>query len=165
MSIKILKKQIAIIKKLIELYQLMLVQFKNKPVVVIIHHTATDRDTTSAEAIENGHQRFALSSLGKHTAYNVLITGNGETNWTRSLDERGLATTAFKGFHIDICLTGNFMQEEPLQTQLDALQKVLETIQARTGIKSLKGHRDFYATLCPGQNLYKLLDEIKGRLK
>ncbi len=165
MSVEILKKQIAIITKLIKLYQMLLREILNKKVDVIIHHTATDRDRTSFEAINRGHKNrgYSQSSLGFYCAYNCLITGDGEEHWARSLDESGHATSAYKGFHIDICLCGNFMRERMSNKQIESLTKVLDRIKKKSGIKSLRGHRNYYPTLCPGQNLYNWMLENKGR--
>ena len=162
-EIEILKKQILIITKLIKIYQMLLREIFKKKVDVILHHTATDRDRTSFEAINRGHKNrrrngkrvFSQSSLGFHCAYNCLITGDGEEHWARSLDESGEGTSAFKGFHIDLCATGNFMTEALSEAQILTLTRVLKRIEEKCGIKSIKGHRNYYATLCPGKNLYK----------
>ena len=165
MSIEILKKQIAIITKLIKLYQMLLRELFKKKVDVILHHTATDRDRTSFEAIDRGHKQrgYSESSLGFFCAYNCLITGDGVEHWARSLDESGEGTSAFKGFHIDLCLTGNTMQEKMSDKQIETLINVLDRIKKKCGIKSLNGHRNYFATLCPGQNLYNWMLENKGR--
>ena len=108
-EIELLKKRILIITKLIELYQILLRKLFNSSVDVIIHHTATNRDYTRFESIDNAHKRrgYSMSSLGFYCAYNCLITADGVEHWARNLDEKGEGTSAYKGFHIDLCLTGN----------------------------------------------------------
>ena len=163
MSVEILKKQILIITKLIKLYQMLLRELFKKKVDVIIHHTATSKNYTTFEAINRGHKRrgYSQSSLGFYAAYNCLITGDGEEHWARSLDESGEGTSAFKGFHIDICLTGNFMVEALSEAQKITLTRVLKRIEGKSGIKSLTFHRDYYPTLCPGKNLIKFIEDYK----
>ena len=119
MNISILKNKISIIKKMIKLYQELLRKMRSRKVDIIIHHTATDRDRTSSEAINNNHRQrgYSKSSLGYYCAYNCLITADGVKHWSRQLDESGHGTSAYKGFHIDLCLTGNFELEKPTDDQ------------------------------------------------
>ena len=157
-KIGIIKKMIAIIQKLLVLYR------KQMPVLIVLHHSATDRDKTRAEAIEKNHKErgYPKSRLGKHTAYNVVIEGSGKTTYARDYrdyNETGWAVSGIS-FHIDICLTGNFEQEKPSREQIGALEKELALIQNIYKNIKIKGHKDFRSTLCPGRNLYKFIHNI-----
>lgn len=161
MNKKILLQQINIIKKLIEIYQRLLEKVQRKPYVVI-HHTATNRDRTSWEAIDRGHKRrgYSKSTIGYHIAYNYLIEGNGNTVHARGDNDTELACSACRGFHINICLTGNFQTEKPSERQKNALDGVLGAIRRTYGRVRVVGHRDKYATLCPGDNLYEYITKV-----
>jgi len=153
-----LKTKISLLIKLIIVYQRLL-SLMTKKITVILHHTATDRDYTSFESIERGHRTrgYPKSSLGFYCAYNSLITGDGKLHLARPYSDTGHAASTFKGFHIDICLTGNTSQQEPTRSQIQALENELNKINR----VDLKGHYQFFPTECPGKYLKKWIKSYR----
>ena len=147
-----IKKKITVIRKMIiVLQQWLALILKNRPVVVL-HWTATSRDTTHWQAIENAHKGYPTSKKGYHTAYNTLIEGSGKTFRSREYTETGQATGTFNGFHLDICLTGT-IGESPTQEQIPSLKNELLKIEKIYGSYVLEPHSKYYPTECPGDVL------------
>jgi len=146
-----LKKKITLIRKILAVYLKLLKLIQGPD--IIIHHTATSQKKTRFEAINRNHKHmgYSKSELGYYCAYNCLITGDGKAHWARTRNETGQGSRTYKRFHLDICLTGNFMNEEPSPEQLKTLSDILSDISYR----KLLGHRQCFATLCPGDNLMK----------
>jgi len=129
---------------------------------IVLHHTLTDRDTTTFEAVNNYHKQQwnFKSSLGYYIGYHYFITANGKVYQGRNDWEIGAhCTQQSKNYDgIGICLTGNFDNQNPSQKQLDSLKILIEDLMAKHNIpnQNLKFHRD-YATYksCPGSNIPK----------
>src|ERR1051325_8363136 len=102
----------------------------NKPEYIIVHHSASSRDGTTLQDINNWHKArsFPLSKLGYYVGYHYVIFADGKMVQTRNEDEVGAHAKEggmnFKS--IGICLTGNFEQEEPTIAQLDSLHKAID---------------------------------------
>lgn len=121
--------------------------------LIIIHHSATDKSRTRVKGIDNNHKKRwgMISSLGYYVGYHFVITGKGKITQTRGFKERGIHT-AGKNDYIGICITGNFEEQEPNKTQINSLYELLDKIKEMSSIE-VKQHKDFSATLCPGKNL------------
>ena len=136
---------------------------------IIIHHTATDRDRTTFEAIDNNHKNRwngkTKSQLGYYCGYTYLIEGNGKVWQARNDIEEGAHTRGHNRRTIGIGLTGNFEVEDPSIAQLNALEELLGNKMVQYGIKKdkIKCHSDISLTLCPGHHLIKWLSDFKGR--
>lgn len=167
MSIEInpeeIKKEITRLRKILLILQKWLALIMENRPIVIIHHSGTSRDNTHFSAIEHGHfrKKYPRSKLGYYCAYNTLITGGGKIHRARTYDENGEGTGAFKGFHLDICLTGNFNHERPSDRQLESLQCELDVIEQLYGSCILKVHQDYYPTECCGKNLISWVKGLK----
>ncbi|MEM5844519.1 MAG: peptidoglycan recognition family protein [candidate division WOR-3 bacterium] len=140
-----------------------------KPEYIIIHHSATSRDLTKLEAIDNYHKLkgFPKSSLGYYAGYHLVITGDGTSYQTRAFDEEGCHASAL-GMNkksVGICLTGNFEQENPSSEQLKTLEKEIEKIKEiyQIPVEKVIGHCEIpYQTACPGKNLLSWLIEWRN---
>lgn len=127
---------------------------------IILHHTLTDRDTTTFEAVNNYHKNLwnFQSSLGYYIGYHYFITGDGKVTQGRADWEPGAhCYQENKNYDsIGICLTGNYDNQEPSQAQLDSLRELLLDLMERHSIskQNIKFHRE-YATYksCPGNNI------------
>ncbi|MFH1032061.1 MAG: peptidoglycan recognition family protein [Chloroflexota bacterium] len=134
------------------------------PLYLIVHHTASSRDKTTLQDVDNWHRaRWPnfRSSLGFFVGYQYLILSNGRVLQTRRDNEEGAHTLGgYNQKAIGICLTGNFMVEEPSPEQLSALQPLLDKLKKDYNIADEKilGHREVWATDCPGKNLMKWLN-------
>lgn len=128
-----------------------------KPKEIIIHHTASSRDKTTVEDINNWHKAKwpeLQSSLGYWVGYHYVIIGNGQIIQTRKDYEISTHCPPNEG-RIGIALTGNFDIEQPSSFQLTALQVLLEKLKTAHQISDNRifGHREKGNTSCPGKNL------------
>lgn len=130
---------------------------------IVIHHTGNPvDDDLSAEQIHASHQAQGWAGIGYH--FIVRKDGTvelGRPDWTVGAHAEGFNYTSI-GVHV----CGNFNAAEPTKAQLDALPMLLADICEAYGLIAsdsvVMGHRDLMATACPGDNLYKHLDEIRG---
>lgn len=159
-----LELKISLLKKLIGLYQQLLL-LKSKKAVCIIHWTATSRDLTSFEAINRGHAHYPKSKLGHNIAYNYLIGGN-YMKQARMDTESGLACYAYKGREIDICFTG--MEGEKMTDYQKEYGEFLIDELRRDGriTGKIRPHSYFSNTECCGDEIRAWIDEVnKGPIK
>jgi len=135
------------------------------PKQITIHHSASSRDKTTVANIDAWHKLRWVnfrSSLGYWVGYHYVITGDGKVTQTRRDNEIGAHCVPNNG-KIGICLTGNFMIEEPSQAQLESMRTVVDNLSKTYNISSqnIKAHRELSKTDCPGDNLYKVLLQDK----
>lgn len=127
---------------------------------VVIHHSSLyeEDDVTTMQAIQNLHMDTrGWADIGYHFG----VGKNGSVYEGRSVQARGTHTEARNTGTLGICLLGNFQEEFPTNSQLVAAQQLVDWITLRLEITHLAGHRDFNnQTVCPGDNLYPLLDNI-----
>jgi len=137
-----------------------------KPRYLIVHNTATLRDHTTFEAVNNYHKRLGWGKIG----YQFLINGKGNLYGypqARGQDEVGAHTKAdgmnYKS--IGIALTGNFQREHPSKIQLTVLKNLLDDLRKAWKIpaKNVLGHREVKEakTACPGDNLMTFIKEYR----
>ena len=129
---------------------------------IVIHHSLTPRDLDGQKSINSfnnsHHNRLhkIKNSLGYYIAYHYVIDGSGSIWNTREEQSTGYhcGDLSRNKKSIGICLTGNFDEEQPLNEQLEALKKIVNSIKKRHNITSIVGHRDIVSTKsCPGANL------------
>lgn len=135
------------------------------PRYIIIHHTASPRDTTTLEQVNAWHKArgFPKSSRGWYVGYHFLITA-GSMFQTRDENERGAhaynpATGIdWNGTSLGVCLTGNFNEDKTLtEYQTQTLHNILRILMEnwKIGPKRILLHRDVDQTACPGRNIDK----------
>lgn len=139
---------------------------------IVIHHMASEKG--SAAIIHREHLARHFDGLGYHFVIgNGTATGDGQIEvgyrWTRQI--QGAHARAHAGDDnkwnergIGICLIGNFQHHAPSQRQMDALVRLVRTLQREYGIRdeNVVPHRFVKPTLCPGQ--YFPWQEFKRRL-
>lgn len=130
------------------------------PKYLIIHHSASSRDLTTVNMINEWHKvRWPgfISSLGYHIGYHYIITGDGKLTQTRNENEVGAHAKDNKmNFRsIGICLTGNFEEENPSEEQLKTLN---EFILSHSNLEIISHQQVPSKTLCPGKSLLKWLE-------
>lgn len=130
---------------------------------IVIHHTGNPYDDDlSAEQIHASHQAQGWSGIG----YHFVIRKDGSIELGRPDWSIGAHAYGFNSDSIGIHVCGNFDQAEPTKAQLDALPQLIADICDAYGLIAadtiVVGHRDLMATACPGNNLYKQLDTIRG---
>ena len=148
---------------------------KNKINYIILHHSATARDTTTFESIKNNHiNKKKLSDI----AYNYLIEGDGEYNAGRREGICGAHCRArINGISmnyqsIGICLTGDFREEKPSKEQLQTLRMLLKDIRNRYDIpvENILGHKETgSSTVCPADLMkwiinYRRIEKLKKQI-
>ena len=130
---------------------------------IVIHHTGNPvDDDLSAEQIHASHQAQGWAGIG----YHFVIRKDGTVELGRPVECVGAHAEGFNYCSIGIHVCGNFDLAEPTEAQINALPMLLADICDAYGLIAsdsiVIGHRDLMATDCPGNNLYKRMDTIRG---
>jgi len=137
---------------------------------IIVHHSATNRDFTTFRAVRNHH----INQRGFfELAYHFFIDDKGMIHYARPIYFVGAhcktSPPSMNLRSLGICLAGNFEKEEPSKEQLEALDYQLKFLMVLCKIpsKNVLGHCQVEgtATLCPGINLLRWLDEWHSKQK
>lgn len=131
--------------------------------MIVIHHVGEiDRDV-SAEEIHQWHQNQGWSGIG----YHYVIRKDGTIERGRPRTAIGAHAQGFNSRSIGINIAGDFEQAYPNDEQIESAAKLIAELSDIYGItptaNSVVGHRDLMATTCPGQNLYDILQTIRGK--
>ena len=129
---------------------------------VYIHHSVTQpsaspgRDMQTIESI--GMQRFGQFpySYCIHPKEGIVLEGCGL--------RRGAHTSQRNSNSFGICWVGNYNEQNPSVQQLQSTRDLIARLVAERHLSAdapVLGHRDVYATACPGDKLYALLDAIR----
>jgi N-acetylmuramoyl-L-alanine amidase len=129
---------------------------------IFVHHTVTDpgnnvaADMRAVEAI--GLARFGTFpySYVVHPKDGEILEGAG---LMRGAHTKGRNSTAF-----GIAWIGNYETRLPKAQQFDATRWLIAELTKQGHLKPgapIFGHRDVYATACPGSKLYGMLDVIR----
>ena len=129
---------------------------------IIVHNTASDRDTTKFETIRKWHLEKGWADIG----YHYVITGDGKMHLGRPETAMGAHAVGHNSNTLGVCVTGNFDLQKPLDKQIHTLVQVLAALCRRHGLQAddIIGHRDVNATSCPGKNMYARLPEIREKV-
>jgi len=129
---------------------------------IIVHHTASPRDTTVAQIRDWHVNGNGWSDIG----YHYIILGDGTLERGRSINKTGAHCKGHNKGSIGICVTGNTSQEPPTTAQVESLFGTLKMLLEDYNLErsDVYGHRDFGATECPGDWLYTLLQQFKQGL-
>lgn len=130
---------------------------------IVIHHTGNpDDDDLSAKTLHGSHRAQGWAGIG----YHFVIRKDGTVELGRPDWAIGAHAYGFNSESIGVHVCGNFDKVEPTEAQLNALPMLLADICDDYGLIAsdsvVMGHRDLMATDCPGSNLYKHMDEIRG---
>lgn len=133
--------------------------------VIVIHHAGFpegDKDS-SAEEIHKFHREVnGWAGIG----YHYVIRKDGTIEQGR----KPLAVGAHALHHnlnsVGICVAGNFNVAKIKAAQLDSLKLLTAWLCQKYKLNPMKkgvivGHRNLNDTSCPGENLYKKLEEIR----
>ncbi len=135
---------------------------------------------TSVETIRGWHKKNGWRDIGYHRVilhddaipqshkpiqhWSTLVKQGRELddNWYMTGAEQGAHTKGFNGDSIGICVVGN-TDYTMTEWQKVALKGALDVLVKRYGLKKedVFGHRDFNATKCPGDEIYKFIQEYK----
>jgi hypothetical protein len=164
-----------------------------------VHHTATaNGDPDPAATVRAIYRYHAIDRGWGDIGYQFLIDESGRVYEGRHTDDdpstpmafdatgRGVVGAHVAGWNsgnIGISLLGTLTDRRPTAAAQRAVEQVLATLAARTGISptgsgmytnpvngltwtgpNIPGHRDFAATECPGGSTYALLPTIRQRV-
>ena len=134
------------------------------PARFTIHHSAVHftKERDAATHIKN-IQTWGMGDARNWTdiPYHFIIDPNGKIFEGRNLLVEGESNTDYDtSGHVQINLLGNFEEQEPTAEQLRAAVALMAWLSRQHGIPTdtIKTHRDFASTLCPGKNLYRLVE-------
>ncbi len=142
----------------------------NYPEFIIVHHSATPRDSTHFSTIKNNHIGIGWGDIAYHhwiagalDGIGVHIAGRPENKIgahadTQKMNYRSVGIAMCGDFHPS---SGN---EQPTAEQLATLQTLLDTIRKERGIpkEQVLGHRETPdSTDCPGDNLLEYVKRYR----
>lgn len=147
---------------------------KLTPKNIIVHHTASPRDQTTVQAVNNYHRgkdwgggaHTPPSSLGWYVTYHYFIEANGKLTQCARDDEVRWHAAARNIDSIGICLAGWFDDGHdnlPTAAQVETLTKLLKQKCAQYNIPPSRvyPHRKFAKKSCYG---YHLADDWAAKL-
>lgn len=131
---------------------------------IVIHHSGfpDGRDST-AEEIHRMHRDLnGWAGIG----YHYFIRKDGMIEQGRLPNMVGAHAYHHNQTSIGICLSGNFDFQKPTQAQMASVKELVAWLCAKNDLDASKkltiiGHRDVCDTDCPGEYLYRKLDEIR----
>ncbi len=123
---------------------------------IVIHHSASRRDTTWIKQIDEWHRARGFAGCG----YHYVIEGDGKVREGRRLPKTGAHAPPNSG-RIGICITGDNTKpgERWSGEQIISARLLVASLQiVWTGLR-VEGHRDLMApghTECPGIDVGQL---------
>ena len=137
---------------------------------ITVHHqgVVTSLNQDAAKRLRTMQAFHQSSKRGfADISYHFVIDQKGNIYEGRPTHAPGKSKTDYNpAGHLLICLLGDFNVQEPTEAQLKALTFVLRWSlqQWRLPPDTIKGHRDYAHTDCPGKNLYRLLPQLIAAL-
>ena len=132
--------------------------------LIVIHHTGNPYDDDlSAEEIHESHQALGWAGIG----YHYVIRKDGTIEAGRPEWAIGSHAYGENSHSIGIHLCGNFEDAYPTEQQIESASYLIGYLCDKYGLicdsDHVKGHRDLMPTACPGENLYNILQTIRGK--
>jgi len=130
---------------------------------LVVHHSASPRETTTIGKIKQWHKDRGWD----HVGYHHIILSNGVVAATLSHNKEGYHVYGKNADSIGICVVGNFSNELPTPNQVEGLKRKLLKLCKKYGLYSwnVHGHCEIafpdHATQCPGIYFLPKLDEIR----
>lgn len=129
---------------------------------VYIHHSVTQPDGTPARNMKT-IESIGLQRFGQFSYSYCIDPHDGEILEGCGL-QRGAHTAQRNSTSFGICWIGDYNERAPKVQQLDATRWLIAELRAKGHLShnaAVFGHRDVYATACPGNKLYALLNELR----
>lgn len=132
--------------------------------MLVIHHTGNpEDDDLSAGDIHESHLAQGWAGIG----YHYVIRKDGTIELGRPFWAIGAHAEGKNWNSIGIHVCGNFEIAEPTERQIEALSYLVGWVAEKYDIPCdsahIVGHRDLMPTACPGQNLFDILQTIRGK--
>lgn len=135
------------------------------PTRITIHHEGEylSPDSNAAEKIK----KTQVWGMGKDRnwadiPYHFMIDAHGKIYEGRNVYTAGETNTTYDpSGHLLITCLGNFEEQKLTEAQLKSLVNLLAYCCDKYQIspQTIKGHKDYAETLCPGKDLYKYLQD------
>lgn len=148
----------------------------------IVHHTAGTNTSSDWPAVVRSIWDYHVNTNGwSDIGYNWLVDPNGiiyqGRGWIEGDDEvQGAHFCGTNSNTMGVALLGNFEEVNPSSDAMENLEELLawksdeknidptaQSYHASSGLNlfTISGHRDGCSTLCPGENLYIALPDIR----
>jgi len=128
---------------------------------ITVHHSATM--SGSAEAYANYHvQHNNWPGIG----YHFVIEKDGTIKWCHDVETLSWHVGNGNGYSVGVCLTGNFIKQEPTAAQSRSLNKLLRALMEELKLprEDVWGHYQYpgYATYrCPEIDMDQLREQLR----
>lgn len=132
--------------------------------MIVVHHTGDPvDDDLSAADIHEIHLGNGWAGIG----YHYVVRKNGTIEQGRPEWAIGSHAYGENSHTIGIHLCGNFEIATPTDAQIESASYLIGWLCEKYDLvpteDTVKGHRDLMATACPGQNLYDILQTLRGK--
>jgi N-acetylmuramoyl-L-alanine amidase len=128
---------------------------------IVLHHSASSRDTTTLEKIREWHRAKGWLTVG----YHFVIEGDGKVRHGRSIDVLPAAQKGANENTIAICLVGDNTKpgeqwSDPQKAAVRALVQALRVVLPKP--VQIVGHRDIAIspTACPGLDVADVFPDL-----
>lgn len=152
---------------------------RQTPVALVLHHEGVYFDESTMEASAAYIRKVQKYCMGLSPqedaagfpwvdiAYHFLIDRQGRIYGGRPVDARPNSHTYDCSGHIAIAVLGDYTQQVPNPEQIQAVIDLMVWLAHEYGIPpaEIYAHRDFGGTSCPGENLYRHLEEIRAAVR
>ena len=135
---------------------------------ITIHHDGIDpfyaTDAASArgrlERIRRAHRGRQWGDIGYHFA----VDRSGRIWECRPLDYQGAHVKHHNEGNVGILVMGNFQQQRPSEAQIRGVQRCVQSVTRayRLDAGRVRTHREWAATLCPGNHLQLRVDALRS---
>lgn len=152
---------------------------------VIVHHAAgSNTNTNYTQVVRDIYLYHTQVNGWSDIGYNYLVAQNGTIYSGRDPgngDQDNVMGAHFCGANtgtMGICMLGNYETATVTTQAFESLQQLITFKMYQDGLdptttrthalgelKQLSGHRDGCSTLCPGENLYQKLDELRSMIQ
>ena len=153
------------------------IPFFKEPYHIVIHHTVSAYSGDGSSDVRNIWAYHTFGNGWGDIGYNYLIDPQGNVYEGRAGGPTavGAHTEHYNYGAIGISLIGDFDTQIPPPAMVNALVGLVSRLGNQFGINmegvtddgtltfaNLAGHRDFYATSCPGINAYRLIPSLRA---
>ncbi len=146
---------------------------------ITIHHTATvQRSNVEIAAKLRNLQAFSQREDKLDTGkakpawfdipYHYYIAVDGKIAEGRQIKYAGDTNTEYDpAGHALIVLEGSFNKEQPTAEQIESLKEMVTWLARKYKVpaENIKGHDDYAKTGCPGENLKKMLPDLRKSVR
>ena len=139
--------------------------FVMRTITLIIIHCSAVRpgQRSSADDIDRWHRARGWKGIG----YHFVIRKDGTIEQGRPIWSQGAHAQGENYHTVGIHVCGNFEIAFPTNAQIESLSYLVGWVAEKYDIEctneGVVGHRDLMSTACPGQNLYDMLQDIRGK--